>query len=88
MGYLLAQPGDARGAAVADLGALTSSQMGALTQAAAATNPPTKVEYDKTVVDAASQRTAYNALQADVVTLKNKLQALLDSLQAGSVIAP
>lgn len=87
MGYLLAQPGDARGAAVADPAALTSSQQPALT-AAASVGVPTKVEFDKVVADAVAARTATNAIQVDVAALRTKVAALLDSLQAGAVIAP
>jgi hypothetical protein len=87
MGYLLAQPGDARGAAVADPAALTSSQQPALT-AAASVSAPTKTEFDKVVADAVAARTTVNAMQVDIAALRTKLAALLDSLQAGSVIAP
>lgn len=46
----------------------TIADMGALTSTVAATNPPTKVEFD--------------ALRSDLVAVYNKLAAVLDALQA------
>lgn len=65
-----------QGAAVADLGAVT---VGA--DIAAFTDPPSAAEM-------AALRTFVNALKADVVANRAKINALLDSLQAAGVIAP
>lgn len=81
-------PSQARGVAVADIGAVTSTAPAALTGAAAAGGTPTKTEYDKTVADVVAMRTTIAALVVDVAALRTKLLALQDSLQGGGVIQP
>lgn len=65
-----------QGAAVADMGAVTvGADLGAFT------DPPSAAEM-------ALLRTFVNALKADVVANRAKINALLDSLQAAAIIAP
>jgi hypothetical protein len=78
----------AQAAAVADQAALTATAPAALTGAAAATNPPTKVEYDKTVADVVALRTTLAAVVVDLGVERTKLNALLASLRTATLLAP
>lgn len=69
-----------QGAHQAAPAALTSSAPAALTATVAATNPPTKVEFDKVVADAVALRTTLAATQADVAALRTSVAALVTAL--------
>jgi len=57
--------------------ALTASAPAALTAAAAATDPPTKVEFDKVVADLTALRTNQAALVTDITALRTTLAAVI-----------
>lgn len=72
---------------VAAPAAQTSAAQAALTQAAAAINPPTKIEYDKTVVDAAAARTVVNQLVTDMTNLRGSVASILTALKAAGIMS-
>ena len=77
------------GDAVADLGALTAAAPAALTSAdSVELVAPTTAEYNALRADVVAVRTQVVATVADLATLRTKINALLDSLQAAGVIAP
>jgi hypothetical protein len=77
----------AQAAAVADLGALTSSAPAALTSAQiTGGEAPTEAEYNQLQADAAAIRTTVAAVVTDLATIRTKVNALLGSLRTAGVI--
>lgn len=87
------------GDAVADQGAVTSSQAAALTSSQEATadagivltevvtlSNSLKVKYNAAQVDLAALRTKYNAAQVDIASLRTKVNDLLTSLRAAGLL--
>lgn len=74
-------------AAVADLGALTTSAAAALTSAAiTGGEAPTEAEHNQVQADLAEVRTKLNAAVTDLGTMRTKVNALLASLRASNVL--
>ena len=65
---------------IAAIGALTSTAPAALTAVAAAGAAPTDAEFDALLADVTALRTTLAATQADVATVRTKVNAILTAL--------
>jgi hypothetical protein len=76
----------AQAAAVADLGALTTSAAAALTAAAAAGAAPDAAEFDALLADVTEIRAKLNLAVADLATIRTKINAVLASLRTAELL--